>query len=111
VAYTRRHRCDGDGRAACVAQVAEDTERRDLQAEACSNMGVIYNAQGMFAQAVKSFDQAYDLTRSLLAMGEGACRPRRSCASRPVGECVSARRVSSCRRAAQAQEKRWTRRV
>ncbi len=52
--------------------VAQDTENRRMQAEACANLGAIFNAQQRFADAVKSFDQAYDLTRAMLTDGEGA---------------------------------------
>lgn len=42
------------------------------QAEACSNLGAIYSAQQKFAEAVKCFDEAYDLRRALMTDGEGA---------------------------------------
>ena len=51
--------------------IARDTENLKAQAEACSNLGVIHNRQGNFNAAVKFFEQAYDLMRSLLTGREG----------------------------------------
>ena len=54
-------------------QVAQDTENRRMQTEACTNLGAILSARHRFGDAVKSFDQAYDLSRAMLADGECTC--------------------------------------
>ena len=51
--------------------IAESTNNLTAQGEACSNLGVIYNRQGDFTKAVKYFERAYELMRTLISSGEG----------------------------------------
>lgn len=51
--------------------IAESTNNLTAQGEACSNLGVIFNRQGDFTKAVKYFERAYELMRTLIAAGEG----------------------------------------
>lgn len=54
-------------------RIAQDSENLAQQAEACANLGVVHGRARSFADSIKYFEQAYELCRTMLASGVGAC--------------------------------------
>ena len=52
-------------------RIAQDSENYPQQAEACTNLGVVHSRAHNFTESIKYFEQAYELSRSMLASGQG----------------------------------------
>ena len=53
-------------------EIAKQTDKLAAQAEACCNLGVIYNRRGEFDKAVHFFERNFETTRSIVASGKSS---------------------------------------
>ena len=51
-------------------EIAKQTDKLVAQAEACCNLGVIYNRRREFEKAVHFFERNFETTRSIVASGK-----------------------------------------
>lgn len=54
-----------------LLRIAQDSDNLAQQAEACTNLGVVHSRSHAFAESIKNFELAYELSRTMLAGGLG----------------------------------------